>query len=211
MIKNIKINYKFDKGEPRVYFKKLNLNPDINILYGGNGIGKSSLLKILESKLKNAKNYNKQIIVDKDTKNKMYIYKNSRDNIKESKLFDGMPEQFVMYFKSEGEGIYLSLHHFIGALEDAIKNDECDINIVFIDELDSGLSCELQSRLFKRIKKLANKGIQFIITVNTYQLIRDNKGECVNMLNGEHIKLNSYDEFFELAKENRKVIGTKFM
>ena len=74
--------------------------------------------------------------------------------------------------------------------------------------MDSGLSIENINfilHLIVDIVKQYKDNIQFIISTNHYHYTYVFK-EVINMYNGEHIKINSYEEYFELLNKGIQIM-----
>lgn len=145
----------------------IDFKPNINIIVGSNGCGKSQLFKILNNKINCEKDdfgFDKNIIVDFDKKDTMgfdfesdalknIIKPNSNDP-------NNFLNQTVIVLdsseKSHGENSKMLL--------DFYKDKEN--NILFMDEPENGLDLISQIEVIHTIKKLATNNQIFIITHN---------------------------------------------
>lgn len=210
MIKSITIKQKSELSDVLMFDKKIELK-QVTLLFGGNGVGKSSLINgILKRKV--------SLELD-DTKTMLYSYINSKQNFRNLEKNDNLsmkdffePKFFADKFDaqdlSEGQSIIYSLQD-IFKLCDQIKDDEED-SLFLLDEIDSGLSIDNVEYLGKKIKKICkeNPKFQFIIAFNSYEFCRLFK-EVFNMYTGEWIKIKDYDEYRNILKLYRKALLKK--
>lgn len=145
----------------------IDFKPNINIIVGSNGCGKSQLFKILNNKINCEKDdfgFDKNIIVDFDKKDTMGFdfESDSLKNIIKPNSND--PNNFLNQTvivldsseKSHGENSKMLL--------DFYKDKEN--NILFMDEPENGLDLISQIEVIHTIKKLATNNQIFIITHN---------------------------------------------
>ncbi len=204
MIKNIKLNC--DREHIFLFDEIKNLK-QVNLLFGGNGVGKTSFLKgirNLDFELKND--------YDKANKDDLIIksYTNSLDNSKTNKRKEVKTKEDIVKALnsseySEGQSILFHLLSFLADVEDINSDKQI---IVLLDEIDSGLSAENINVVIWRIKELTdkNKNIQFFISTNDYHWIYVYK-EVVNMYTGEYIKIDSYDNYYKLLSEGIQILA----
>ena len=195
MIKNIK----GFKSNNNLLFDSIDNIKRLNILFGGNGVGKSTLLNYI---------INNNIETDShDYIVKSYI--NSRDNskINNNKQLNNTKD-FIRACNcniySEGQSI---IHNLLSFLQD-IKELKTDKTIIVcMDEIDSGMSAENINMILWQIKELleTKNNIQFFISCNNYHFVYCFK-EVLNMYTGKYIKINSYEEYFELLNEGIKLM-----
>ena len=205
MIKKITIPKKYKKRFIKT--KSFEFPPKRLIyLYGCNGIGKSSLLELINN------HYNKPKFIDEtvETEIDTYLEKpikclywkaetDSAGRGKNSNTLLKNIDMFVDYYQatrtSEGEAI---INNFINFLE---RLDISEINLLLIDEVDSGLGIGsiniLKGYIYNFLKK--NPHISIIMGINNYQWIYKENIEVYRMDKGKNVKINSYDEFVELT------------
>lgn len=196
MIKNIK----GFKSNNNLLFDSIDNIKRLNILFGGNGVGKSTLLNYI---------INNNIETDShDYIVKSYI--NSRDNSKINRNKElATATDFIKAINcnsySEGQAI---LHNLLSFLQD-IKELKTDKTIIVcMDEIDSGMSAENINMILWQITELldTHDNIQFFISCNNYHFVYCFK-EVLNMYTGKYIKINSYEEYFELLNEGIKLMN----
>lgn len=191
-----------------LFFDKIELK-QVTLLFGGNGVGKSSLINYI---LKNKLNFE----LDKPTK--IYSYINSKQNFKEIHNNDHLsyedmfnPGIFARKFDaeklSEGQSIIYSIQDIFELCKQLEQKED---HLILLDEVDSGLSVDNVEYVAKKIKQIAknNPNIQFIIAFNNYEFCRIFK-DVFNMYTGEWIKIKDYNEYFDLIKANRKALLNK--
>ena len=196
MINKIKIN----KKDNRLLFDSINNIKRLNILFGGNGVGKSTLLNYISN------NY-----IDVDDNNyivKSYINSRDNSNINRNKEL-ATATDFIKAINcnsySEGQAI---LHNLLSFLQD-IKELKTDKTIIIcMDEIDSGMSAENINMILWQIKELleTKNNIQFFISCNNYHFVYCFK-EVLNMYDGKYIKINSYEQYFELLNKGIKLMN----
>ena len=192
-------NIKIIKKDNRLLFDSINNIKRLNILFGGNGVGKSTLLKYIA---------NKEIEPNENYVVKTYI--NSRDNSKlnTNKQLNGVGE-FIRAVNcnsySEGQSI---LHNLLSFLEDIKEMNIKDTVIVCMDEIDSGLSAENINMILWQIKEILDikDNVQFFISCNNYHFVYCFK-EVLNMYTGKYIKIESYEKYFKLLNEGIKIMN----
>lgn len=209
MIKSISIN-KNSNLEEILFFNKMNLE-QITLLFGANGVGKSSLIKgILKQK---------EIKFNCDKETKLYSYINNEQNFrnmnKNSNLsYEDMFNPYLINKKynanelSEGQSIIYSLQD-IFELCVQIKDDSND-SVILLDEIDSGLSIDNVEYLSDKIKEITDKysNIQFIIGFNNFEFCR-NFPKVFNMYNGKYITIESYEQYRNIINSNREMLLEK--
>ena len=209
MIKSISIN-KGSNLEEILFFNKMNLE-QVTLLFGANGVGKSSLIKgILKQK---------EIKFNCDKEIKLYSYINNEQNFrnmnKNSNLsYEDMFNPYLINKKynadelSEGQSIIYSLQD-IFELCMQIKDDSND-SVILLDEIDSGLSIDNVDYLSDKIKEITDKysNIQFIIAFNNFEFCR-NFPKVFNMYNGKYITIESYEQYRDIINSNREMLLEK--
>lgn len=196
MIKNIK----GFKSNNNLLFDSIDNIKRLNILFGGNGVGKSTLLNYI---------INNNIETDShDYIVKSYINSRDNSNINRNKEL-ATATDFIKAINcnsySEGQAI---LHNLLSFLQD-IKELKTDKTIIVcMDEIDSGMSAENINMILWQITELldTHDNIQFFISCNNYHFVYCFK-EVLNMYTGKYIKINSYEEYFELLNEGIKLMN----
>jgi len=198
MIKEIKVIDK--KIKDILLFEEVKNVKKLNILFGGNGVGKTTFLQaIRDGKI--------ELCCDK----KLHIlsYTNSIDNAKINRKKELVTSRdFVKAYNvnhySEGQSI---IHYILSFLHD-IKEIETDKQIVvLLDEMDSGLSAENINMLLWQIKELMDhQHVQFFISTNHYHFVHVVK-EVLNLYNGTYQRIESYEKYFELLNDGIQVMN----
>lgn len=192
MIKNIEIID--EKTKDILLFNKIEGIKPINILFGGNGVGKTTFINAI-------KDNKVRIEGDKDFIIKAYT--NSFDNVRnnQNKQLDNRRD-FVKAINaksfSEGQAI---IHYVLSFLYDIKEmNTEKDI-IVLLDEVDSGLSVENINMLLWQIKEIVeSKNVFFFISSNHYHFTKAIRN-VLSMYDGKYITINNYEEYFNLLQD----------
>lgn len=210
MIKSLKVKDNTIAKE-RLLFSEIKELKKINILFGGNGVGKSTLLERLNPKdmLGN--------VIESDfhletTKDIIFMqYKNSIDNSKinvkkELKGIRSFEVAINSNLYSEGQSI---IHHILSFLKDvkenAIKNEDKTI-VVTLDEVDSGLSSENINFLLHQITEIVTDyNVQFFISSNNYHFTYVYE-DVLDMYTGEFITIKSYDEYFRRLNDGIRIM-----
>lgn len=216
MIKKITIPKKYKKRFIKT--KSFELPPRRMVyLYGCNGIGKSSLLELINNYYNNQsfKSENKTMIETYVEEPIRCLYwKAETDSAGRGKNSDTLLKNIDMFVDfyaatrtSEGEAL---TNNFVNFLE---RLDTSKINLLLIDELDSGLGIGsiniLKGYIFNFLKK--NPHISIIMGINNYQWIyKDGLKKIYRMDKGKEVEINSYDEFVELTLDiNEKLLNKK--
>ena len=195
----------------RIMPKEIDLEP-LTLLYGCNGVGKTSLLHLIENVFDGSKH-----LIDGEIDivegglagdGKIIVYSNSKDNDVNA---DPNPyagsggyeadiiRRFASMERSEGENVYESFVIWIGH-QKFNKGDT-----LLLDEMDSGLSAELINALMWDVSDLVNKGVQVIMSINTYHPVFIFK-KFLDMSTGKFTDCSKYDygDFLKETLEIRK-------
>ena len=190
-------------------------------LYGCNGIGKSSLLDLINKSSNYKENFCEILKKEKELDIKIEYYSENIPNIvywkaennsggrcKDNYLLEDNLDLFVDYIDSTGisEGQSLT-NNFIKFLNNL---DTTKLNILLIDELDSGLGLGsiniLKGYIYEFLKK--NPHIYIIMGINNYQWIYKEENKLLyRMDTGELTDIKNYEDFVKLTLEiNRKLL-----
>lgn len=198
-----------------LFAKKYDLSQKVNLLFGSNGVGKTTLIEaILGNKHKNEYAYDKN---DKPTL--MFSYSNSTQNkrhmtnnpyLKYQDYFnpDLINQMFTAKELSEGQSIIYTIQEFLYLAK--TENDTNKDYLFLIDELDSGLSIDNIIWVCDKINKIIKdrENIQFIIAFNNYEFCNQFK-TVTNMYTGKLEVIDSYDEYKNKLISNREKLLKK--
>ena len=202
MIESLKIKENTKEKEILLFNKVTKLHR-INILFGGNGVGKSTFLNGL-------KEGNFEIKSRKPIH--ILSYKNSEDNksIAKNAELKNKYDALRVYNSSgysEGQSMIYFLMPFLYDIKDfAEKNSDKDV-IVLIDEMDSALSIENINMLLHVIVEICNEyeNVQFFISSNHYHYAYVFK-KVLSMYDGKWIDIDSYDDYFAKLNEGIQIM-----
>lgn len=196
-------------------FNKVGELKRVNILFGGNGVGKSTFLRYINED---------KIRLDTDSEVLKFNYINSYDNSRAAKgagrhsndsflekiSIKDVNEIYNASSFSEGQSIVYFMIDFFNNLEkEIVKEENMDKEVVVtIDEMDSGLSAENINFLCHILCDISNNfpNVTFFISANHYHFIYVFK-EVLNMYNGKFEKINSYEEFFSKLNDGIAIMS----
>lgn len=199
-------------------FKEIDLqklrNPKIILLFGPNGIGKSTLInEIIKSA---AKNSGSGLTIEHDgTPAVVYSYKNKKDNfqrreartIHESYDPAFLTERFNANILSEGQSIIYSVFHLINNLK---PNTNCFTNpgkdtIVLLDEIDSGISIDNIDMLMRKLKYAITHrtDLQVFLSFNSPRVLKY-FSEVISLYDGSVLTLKTEDDMLAEIKRHQK-------
>lgn len=201
-------------------FRDCKVNPRMNLLFGGNGAGKTTFIKYI-TKCVNSKvlSKNLHLLNGYDTFT-LYSFSNSENNynnVGHSRRFGfdidpGMAlKKYAVSSLSEGQGIIYSLEDFLYFLENNLPYKKNASNVITIDEMDSGLSVDNIEYVMKRLNKLieTRDDIQMFISFNNYATCEFNKDDIISMYTGKSIKIKGYKQFKYYLNMNRDKLLAK--
>ncbi len=213
----------FDGDNYRFYTNTIDFKPGINLLFGANGQGKSSLIEYLDT----LSNSREPMGSDKSifkfcrltkTKDdiKVYSFVNRKNN---ASYFDGQTlneDLFVFNSirklqsseRSEGQSVIQSLSDFFYVIDRLDANTKA---VILMDEIDSGLDACMCSYLVKRLKKLTSlkPNLQIFIAFNQYEISKLDK-EWINVCTGEIEDCpKTYEEYYKRLSKNKQKFKRK--
>ena len=220
MIKKIFIPEKYKNRFIKKYYFEFP-NQRLIYLYGCNGIGKSSLLDLIDKSSNYKEKFCEILKKEKELDIKVEYYSENIPNIiywkaenssggrcKDNFLLEDNLGLFIDYIDSteisEGQSLTNNFIKFLNNL------DINKINILLIDELDSGLGLGsiniLKGYIYDLLRK--NTHIYIIMGINNYQWIYKEENILLyRMDTGELIDIKNYDEFVKLTLEiNSKLL-----
>ena len=179
----------------------------INILFGGNGVGKTTFLNgIINNTLK----------IESNNKYETLSFVNSQNNFRHNnpipsdRQFNNKLIQKIEAKKmSEGQSIVFSLTNFFEEVKNRLNNTQNTV-VVILDEVDSGLSAENINMILHFIAEINNSysNVQFFISSNAYHFVYVFKN-VLSMYDGKIISIKSYEEFYKILIDNMKELGQK--
>ena len=204
----------------KVMIDKLMLGEKLTLLCGGNGSGKTTVIRSLSGN-RDCTDIPKSLCV--------YEYRNSEDNYLNSTTehsLRGFDEQSIkmyaeyrnthdmMHGMSEGEASVCSSEDAVSLIKEVneLRHQE---GLVLLDELDSGLSIDKIRDLCSRMKKAMLTGMtcQVIMSFNSYEMYKCFKGfksksgemlaKTISMYDGSEVCFSSYEEYCDWICENQ--------
>lgn len=204
MIKGVKVRK--ESFEEDILLFKIAKFKKLNILFGGNGVGKTTLLKgIINNTL--------DLETDKELIIKSYI--NSQNNFRHisqvvyKDIGTALLQKTNANKMSEGQSIIYTLLAYIeDARNEAIQNPDKTV-ILLLDEIDSGLSAENINLILHMLCDLLNiENIQIFISTNHYHFVHVFK-KVFNMYTGKVSEFNSYEEYYKELSTRMVDLGKK--
>lgn len=196
-------------------FRKCKIERQVNLLFGGNGAGKTTFIDYLKE-CTNNRRLNKNIqLMDGYESFTLYAFSNSGNNYKKvgsakSKLGDSTdPGMIVKKYNasrlSEGQSIIYSIEDFLWFLENQLPYKEKESNVITIDEMDSGLSVDNIEYVMTRLNNLARArdDVQMFISFNNYATCEYNRADVLSMYTGKYVEINGYKQFRRYITMNR--------
>lgn len=195
-------------------FKRCMIDRQMNLLFGGNGVGKTTFIEYL-SKCTNDRAFNKNIqLMDGYKSFTLYSFSNSGNNYRRvghSTRFgiEVSPDLAIKKLKasqlSEGQSIVYSIEDFLWFLENQLEYKNNSGNVITIDEMDSGLSVDNIEYIMGRLNKIVNErdDVQMFISFNNYAVCEYNQSDILSMYTGKYITLKGYKQFRRYININR--------
>lgn len=183
------------------------INPGYTALVGPNGTGKSTMLKQI-------------VTYCEEHKYSYLLYDNLRDGrqttMQEALMSGHMEDLFAHMCSSEGEGIIHNIGNFaskVGRMcyKNSLRPGEKMPVFILLDGIDSGMSIDklwtfrhdFADFIIAEELKNRNPDLYIITTANNYELA-NNGADCINVINGKHIKFKTYDAFEKFIFKNSK-------
>lgn len=198
--------------EAVLFFKEADLTQFQNHvipLFGPNGVGKSTLIKALESK---------KVDVKTDKPTLFFSYQNARDNFKVREARTYM-ESFDLAFLnskfdakaiSEGQSIIYSMFDLLDGLKPTgeLKPEEGKDMLIVLDEIDSGMSIDNIDITMKKIKWLVKhrSDLQFIMSFNSPRVVK-HFPQVLSMYDGKMIELHTDEDMLEEIDANKNMFN----
>lgn len=188
-------------------------NPHMVLLFGPNGVGKSTLIK----QILNMRNDHEAglVIVHDGKPARVYSYSNAKDNFKVREPRNYM-ESFDPVFMnakydaqsiSEGQSIIYSVFDLLDALKpgDGAFQTPGKDTIVFLDEIDSGLSIDNIDVAMRKIKYALSRrdDLQIFMSFNSPRVLK-HFPQVVSMYDGSVMTLRSDEDMLNVIKAHKK-------
>ena len=228
-------------AEAVFFFKDIDLtllpDPSIVLLFGPNGIGKSTLIRSLITSLqieqvaakeKHLDDFSKEFFEKELRKNSgirlehddcphtIYAYSNSTDNCKNrearsyAECFDPryLNSRFDAKHLSEGQSIIYSAFDLLDALKPG-KNmfgDEGTHTIVFLDEIDSGMSIDNIDTAMRKIKYALSKrnDLQVFLSFNSPRVLK-HFSSVISLYDGAVHEMTTDEDMLLEIREHKKM------
>ena len=175
-------------------------------LFGPNGVGKSTLIKSLESK---------KLVVQWNKPTMLFSYQNTRDNFKvrEARTYSEAFDPYFINSKfdakgiSEGQSIMYSMFDLLdgfkknGQLEPVEGKDY----LILLDEIDSGMSIDNIDITMRKIKYLIRirDDLQFIFSFNSPRVLK-HFTHVLSMYDGTMIELHTEEDMLREINAHKK-------
>lgn len=202
--------YKKDNGSARFYCDLFEFKPGVNLLFGGNGQGKSSLIEFLSAYAEKScesdrlKKYCR--IGHNGSGFRIYSFSNSKNNQRYARDIGSMFElarHWDAKRQSEGQTVMQTASDFLYFLDGLNPDEEA---VVLVDEIDSGLDACACQHLVRRLRRIAKEkpGLQILLAFNQYEMSKLDK-QWLNVCTGELEDCpKSYEEYIKRLKASKK-------
>ena len=222
----VKVNTEQKVIKKCIWGNEYHLKPGINLLFGGNGAGKTSLISLLRYKANpewrnpeygrwtrydeykvDSKEDIKLVLDNGETfKGQLYYYSNSNNNpMRKSDQNDDFDMYDLVrkrqgFSWSEGMNVSVVAYDFIYAIQHHFQ----DKGLILVDEIDSGLdavSCSLvMNKLIEAVKGKEDK-FYILVTFNQFEIARaayeNDIFDWINCYTGERESIPaSYNQYF---------------
>lgn len=194
----------WNKGDILFKKNKFNILPNLTVLVGCNGSGKTTMLRQIKSQLK-----------DDGIK---YIYFDNLDDggqnaRSKAGYFGDLDFLASGICSSEGENIMLNISNIIGRIgSDIRKNSNIDEYWILLDAVDSGLSIDgiiqLKEVFDFIINDNKNKDIYIVVVANEYELARNEN--CFDVTNCKYIKFKDYEEYRDFIIKSKEYKNKRY-
>jgi ABC-type multidrug transport system ATPase subunit len=202
--------YKENTGWSRFYCDDFTFKPGINLLFGGNGQGKSSLIEFLSAYAGNSfegEKIKKYCTIGHNGDSfRIYSFSNSKNNQRYNSDIGSMFElarHWDSKQQSEGQTVMQTVSDFLYFLNGLDTEEKA---VVLIDEVDSGLDAIACQHIVRRIKKILKEkpNLQIFLAFNQYEMSKLDD-EWLNVCTGQIEKCpKTYDEYVKRLRELKK-------
>lgn len=196
--------FKLDDKDPNDYgfniynTRKFTFEPGISVLIGCNGYGKSTMLTVLKSLLR-------------DKNIPCISFDNLRDGGSNARsraaAFNNFTFVATSMCSSEGENIIMNVGNLARHIGDDLREKYFDASEIWIllDAVDSGLSIDNVIELKEFFKLVIdtnpNKDIYIIVSANEYEMAHDQK--CFDVYTGKYRCIRTYHEYKKFILRSR--------
>jgi AAA15 family ATPase/GTPase len=183
-------------------YKEVELK-NLTILMGPNGVGKSSLVQGLSSKIERSgvpeyyRSCGESIQVITDRSYEIEILKARQDNGKYRGYFEDVNLDIEMLFQSEGQSTMTMLNNRLAKLIEKLTQNPERMITFLIDELDSGVSFDNVILIVTFLKNIQLKfpNLQIIMTAHNYEFARSFPENTFWVPIGQYIDMREYEQY----------------
>lgn len=195
-------------GDEKIYAKKkITFEPGVTVLVGCNGVGKTTMLRLIESELKKAEL-------------PCLYYDNLTEGGANARSKAAFMEDFnfvgLSMCSSEGENIIMNMEKTASAMGrfSMLYKDAEELWFLF-DAIDSGLSIDnvldIKEYLFKTVlEHNKDKKVYILVSANEYEMVSGEK--CFDVQRCQYVNIRTYAAYKKLVlktKERKKEIYEK--